>query len=215
MKIWTPLVCLAMVAGYAGTAHARPVSYAGGWMVMQKNDSDSHSVEVGYSPTSRYAIAYVGEYWRKQDWHFQGLELNWLAKRWNLPASQANIFVKSALGTAYSDAGAWDGETEPAGSLGFSVDWEDRRYYTSYESRYVEAGDIDHFFSQKARVGIAPYVGDYGDLHTWLMLEVSHNPTRPDAVLLTPMLRMFKGDYLGELGISSNGDVLFNWTVQF
>lgn len=214
MRLPMILVCLA-VAGHASAAHARPVSYAGGWMVMQSNDADSHALEVDYSPTSRYALGYLGEYWRDKDWQFHGVQANWLAKRWNMPASQANIFAKAAMGAAYSDAGGWDGKHEPAGSLSISADWEDRRFYASYESRYVEAGDIDHFFMQKARVGIAPYIGDYGDLHTWLMLEVSHNPTRPDAVTLTPMIRMFKGDYLAELGINDNGDVLFNWTVQF
>jgi len=202
-------------AWQAAPAYARPVSYAGGWMAMQTNDADSHSLEIGFSPTHRYALGYLGEYWRDGDWQFHGVNANWLAKRWNLPSSQANIYLRGAVGVAYSDFGAWDGKSEPAATLGFSADWEDRRYYTSYDNRYVEAGDIDHFLMQKARVGIAPYIGGYGDLHTWLMLEVSHNPTREDTFTLTPMVRLFKGDYLGELGISDKGDVLFNLTLQF
>lgn len=200
---------------WAVPALARPVSYPGGWTLMQLNDGSSHSLHVHYSPTARYSIGYKAEYWRESEWQFHGAQFNYLAKRWNAPASQANVYIKSGLGAAYSDAGRFDGEVNPAGFIGLAFDWEDRRYFTSYENRYTHAGNIDTFYMQKARVGIAPYIGDYGDLHTWLMLEVDHNPTRRDNVLVTPLVRFFKGEYLTEAGVSHKGDVLFNFVVRF
>jgi hypothetical protein len=187
----------------------------GGWTAMQMNDADSHNLHIHYSPTADYSIGYKAEYWRGEDWQFHGAQLNYLVKRWNQPASQANFYVKSGLGLAYSDAGTRDGDTALAAFTGVSLDWEDRRYFTSYENRYTEAGDIDSFFMQKARVGIAPYIGDYGDLHTWLMLQVDHNPSKDDEVTFTPLVRMFKGEYLGEAGISDQGDVLFNFVIRY
>lgn len=194
---------------------ARPVSYPGGWTVMQMNDMDSYNVHVHYSPTARYSIGYRGEYWRAEDWQFHGAQLNYLAKRWNAPASQANAYIKSGAGLAYSDAGDYDGRIEPAAFTGIALDWENRRLFTSYENRATYAGDIDGFFSHKARVGVAPYVGDYGDLHTWLMLQVDHQPGADDEVVFTPLVRLFKSETLAEAGISDRGDLMVNWIVRF
>jgi hypothetical protein len=152
---------------------------------------------------------------REKEWQFHGVQLNYRLKRWNMPASQANLYMKSAAGLAYSDAGVFDSESEAAGFLGVAADWEDRRYFVSYENVAYEAGDIDSFFKQKARVGIAPYIGDYGDLHTWLMLQLEHMPEADDAMTLTPLVRLFKDDYLAEAGISEDGDIMINWIVQF
>lgn len=196
-------------------ALARPVSYPGGWTVMQMNDADSHSAHIHYSPTAQYSIGYKAEYWHKKDWQFHGVQLNYLVKRWNAPATQANFYIKSAAGIAYSDYQRLDGEIEPAAFTGIAMDWETRRYFTMYENRYSYAGDIDTSFSQKARVGIAPYIGDYGDIHTWLMLQVDHNPSNEDKITVTPLVRMFKGEYLTEVGMSNKGDVLFNFVIRF
>ena len=75
--------------------------------------------------------------------------------------------------------------------------------------------DIDRFFLQSARLGIAPYIGDYGDLHTWLMVELWHIPDNDDQFTLTPLVRFFKDVHLVEVGISTDGDLLFNWIIRF
>ena len=46
-------------------------------------------------------------------------------------------------------------------------------------------------FSQKAQIGIAPYIGNYGDLHTWLMFKTDHNPETTNAITYTPYLDFF------------------------
>ncbi|MGE0754887.1 MAG: hypothetical protein AB7L92_06970 [Alphaproteobacteria bacterium] len=214
MKLHLTLGLLALMT-FAADASARPISYPGGWMLMQMNDGNMHSLEVDYSPTANYSVGYVAEYWRENDWQLHAVSLNNLIKRWNLPSSQANLYLKSAAGVAYSDFGAFDGKTEPAAFTGISADWEDRRFFTMYENHLVYAGDIDKFFMQKARVGIAPYIGDYGDLHTWLMLQVEHNPEKADHFTVTPLVRLFKGETLVEAGVSEDGDVLFNFTMIF
>lgn len=214
MRLFLTITCIAML-GLSSEALARPVSYPDGWTVMQNNDMDAHTLHVHYSPTAKYSIGYKAEYWRKEDWQFHGAQLNYLVKRWNAPASQANFYLKSGAGVAYSDYQSFDGEAEPAAFTGIALDWEDRRWFTSYENRAYYAGDIDKFFMQKARVGVAPYIGDYGDIHTWLMLQVDHNPSADDEITFTPLVRMFKGEYLAEAGVSDNGDVLFNWIIRF
>ena len=210
------LAAIYMVAlGVVTPALARPVSYPGGWTVMQMNDADAHSLHVHYSPSAKYSIGYKAEYWRDENWQFHGAQLNYLVKRWNAPASQANFYIKSAAGMAHSDFGRFDHRYEPAAFTGVALDWEDRRWFTMYENRYTYAGNIDRFFMQKARIGVAPYIGDYGDLHSWLMLQIDHNPSKRDEVTVTPLVRLFKSETLVEAGISDDGDVLFNWIVRF
>lgn len=199
----------------ANTAHARPVSYAGGTMVMTENDDDSHSLHLLYSPTATTAFGVVSEYWRNKDWWFNGAQFNWLAKRWNMPDSQANLYVMSAAGVATSDFRGFDHKSQAAGFTGIEADWEDRDYFLMYENHLVEAGDIDRFFKEKVRVGVTPYVGEYGDLHTWLMLQVEHSPEDEHPITVTPLVRLFKGSHLAEAGISNYGDIMVNYTIQF
>lgn len=206
----------AILVGLSVPAMARPVSYPGGWTAMQTNDDFSNSVHIHYSPTAQYSVGYKGEYFRQGKWQFHGVQLNNLLRRWNSRDSQANLYLKSALGFAYSDEGAFDNKSEAAGFTGIATDWENRRFFVSYENRGIYAGDIDKEFSQKARVGVAPYIGDYGDVHTWLMVQVDDNPSsEDDALTITPLVRIFKGPTLLEAGVNNNGKVLFNVVHRF
>ena len=171
---------------------ARPVSYPGGWTLMLMNDGAKNSAHVHYSPTAKTSVGYKLEYWRGEEMTLNAVQVNNLLKRWNTPDSQANLYLKSGFGVAYSDAGDFDATTSAAGFVGISADWEDRRYFVSYENRYTGAGKIADFFQQSARVGWAPYEGDYGDLHTWLMLRVEHMPEADDRFTVTPLIRVFK-----------------------
>jgi len=194
---------------------ARPVSYPGGWTTMLMNNGDMNSFHLHYSPTAKYSVGIRSAYHREDDFWHSTLQVNNLLKRWNNPDSQANLYLKSGIGVAYSDAEEFDGEIDPAVFTGIAADWEDRRYFVSYENRYMEAGDIHDGFHQSARIGIAPYIGDYGDLHTWLMLEVEHEPEADEKFTITPLIRFFKGVHLMEAGMSNQGDVLFNYVIRY
>jgi hypothetical protein len=200
----------AVMAGLAASAMARPISYPGGWMVMQENDASSNNLQLQYSPSSKYSIGYDGEYWREKEWQFHGIAINNLLNRWNNKDSQANLYLLSAGGVAYSNYGKFDGKTEIAGFTGVAVDWEDRRFFTSYANRLTYAGDIGKEFREKARIGVAPYIGEYGDLHSWLMLQFDHAPSDRHNFTVTPLVRLFKGTTLAEAGVSNRGTILIN-----
>lgn len=204
----------------ATTADARPVSYPGGWTFMQQNHGDHHSLHAHYSPTAKDSIGYRFEYWRpeqalKEDWQQHSIQWNRLVHRWNNPASQANLYLKSGIGFAHTDNQAAKGDIEPALFTGLAADWEDRRWFVSYENRANYAGDIDRSFSQSFRAGVAPYVGDYGDLHTWLMVQLDHKPGEEDAWTVTPLVRLFKGVTLVEAGVSDDGKAMVNCILRF
>ena len=195
--------------------NARPISYAGGWTIMQMNDFNRHSVHFHLSPSVKYSIGYRGEYWRKKEWQFHGTQLNYLIKRFNTPKSQANFYLKSGAGLAVSDYKSLNNKVEPNIFSGISVDWEDRQYFVSYQNRVNYNSSIDTFFLQKARIGFAPYVGDYGDFHTWVMLQVESMTKTKNKIIYTPMLRMFKGDLLAEVGLTNYKDFMFNFIKRF
>ena len=197
------------------TADARPVSYPGGWTLMLMNDGDKNTAHIHYSPTAKTSVGYKFEHWRDKDFTLNAVQMNNLLKRWNEKDSQANLYLKSGLGVAYSDADDFDGETNAAGFTGIAADWENRRFFISYENRYTEAGEIDDFYQQSARVGWAPYEGDYGDVHTWLMLQVEHSPESKDNVTVTPLVRLFKDVHLLEAGMNNRGEVLFNYVFRY
>ena len=149
-------------------------------------------------------------------WQFHGVQLNYLVKRHNAPDFAGKLFILKAVWawpTVISDLP--DGEPQPAAFTDIALDWESRRYFTSYENRAYYARDIDKFLRQKARVGIAPYLGDYDDVHSWLMLQVDHITGEGGRISFTPLIRMFKNEYLGEVGISDKGEILFNLIIRF
>ena len=206
------LLALCIVATVVPAAYARPVSYPGGWTLMLRNDAQRHWAHLHYSPTVTTSIGYKFEDWRDREFDLHALQINNLLKRWNQPDSQANVYWKSGFGLADQDAG---NGSDLAGFSGFAADWENRRYFIGYENRYTGGRSVGGFFTQSARLGWAPYAGDYGDLHTWLMLDTRHTPDADDKVIVTPLVRLFKDIHLVEMGVSHRGDVLFNYVFRY
>lgn len=203
-------VIVAAITAFSISAQARPVSYAGGWMAMTMNDGMENSNLLSYSPTARDAIGVRSDYLRDDDAWMHAINYNRLLKRWNEADSQANIYMLSGAGVATR------GDTRGAvGWLGMEADWESRRYYVGYENRVIGSGVVEESFMQRARVGVAPYIANYDGWHPWLMLQVDHRPGNDNELVVTPLLRVFNSEVLGEAGISSAGDVLFNVTTQF
>lgn len=179
---------------------------------MQSNGPLKNSIHAHYSPSYKYSVGYKAEYIRKNQIALNGVQLNNLLKRWNLPAAQGNVYLKTSAGHAKSSVG-----NEAYGFIGIAGDFETRKYFTSYENRYYKSdGNIIGHFEQSARIGMAPYVAEYGNLHTWLMLQIDHQPEfEGDEVITTPLVRLFKGLHMVEFGVSSNKRFLFNFIARF
>jgi hypothetical protein len=206
MRFYFALFALCL---FTAPALARPVSYPEGWMLMIMNDTESNAAQLNYTLTPKWALGYQHEYFRGSSTHMDAFTVDHLLKRWNMPGSQANLYIKSGAGFAYGN------ETTPAAYTGMEIDWEDRRYFTLYENRFFWADENEKFIKHKARIGIAPYIGDYGALHTWLMLQADYDAGMEDSFSLTPLVRLFKGTTLVEAGYNLDGGLLFNLTQQF
>ncbi len=194
---------------------ARPISYPGGWTVMLMNNNYKNSIHTHYSLSSKTSVGYRFEYFRENEYSLNALQINRLLKRWNEPNSQANLYIKAAIGNANSHKKKFNEKSSLAGFLGFSGDWESQRYFVSYDNRYNEAGEIDSFYQQSLRFGIAPYIGDYGDLHTWLMVKLEHIPEAHQNFSLTPHIRIFKGFHLLEVGANLKRKVMLNYIYRY
>ncbi|MCY4047724.1 MAG: hypothetical protein OXF42_06455 [Candidatus Dadabacteria bacterium] len=191
-------------------ATGRPVSYPGGWTVMQMHNRANTSVHLHYSPTARHSIGVRALHSREEDVFALMFQSNTLLGRVNRPGSQANLYLKWAAGAGFEDDKAL-----PAAFAGVSADWETRRLFVRYENRAKALGKAGKSFTQSARVGIAPYLAEFGSLHTWLMLEVAHYPETGDEIEVTPVARFFKNALLAEVGYSINGKLTLNFIRRF
>lgn len=194
---------------------ARPVSYPGGWTLMSMNSPEVNSIHIHYSPTAKYSIGYLAQYWREDKYQTHSVQLNNLLKRWNNIDSQANAYLKSGLGFAYEGSGDISDSVQPHAFSGISLDWENRRFFTQYENSFHYSGDFNKEYMQSIKLGIAPYIGEYGDLHTWFMFKIDHNPEDNDKFTATPLVRFFKDVYLLEVGYSEKKEVMVNVVVRF
>lgn len=207
------LQCLAIATGAAGllpvAGWARPISYPGGTAVMVGRDAMSDMLHADYTINKDWAVGWASTRDRDVDVDSHGPQVTrgW---RWNYPDSQANLYLNGGAGSAFVD-----GHARPSAWGGASIDWEDRRWYAQAGTSGQVVADGPDRLSQSARLGVAPYVAEAGQLHSWLMLQVDRSPSSERTWTLTPLLRQFYGDYLWEAGVSTRGDVLLNLTKTF
>lgn len=209
----------AIMALFAGTAQARPVSYPDAWTVMLKNDDSQNSAHIHYTLDTQHSLGLRLRYDREGDFTFTGAQLNRLVKRWNKPDSQANLYGRIAIGQVFDNLDNSEmrvkRETDEGLFLGISGDWETRRYFVSAAAEHWESGRFGEYSSFHSRLGIAPYVANTGALHTWIMVEGHHRPESQDKMAATALLRFFKGPSLLEVGIDDQGEPLLNYIHRF
>ena len=191
---------------------AKPLSYVGGTMVMQENDETGHTLTIDYTFDPHFALGVYSKYEinQRDDFWMVGPTLNTLIKRWNLPDGQGNIFNMTGAGMARQGS-----RNEPAAWTTMMVDYETRRLFASYEVRFMYARDIESSVWQRAYLGVAPYLANYDQLNTWMLIRLDHHPAKHDHFVVTPVLRFFYKTFWLEVGYSSNQHVMVNWTVQF
>ena len=207
----TPICGLgALALGLLATpAVAKPIAYARGTTVMG---------EYGAGTMNEVQVFYAPRYW----WSAGGgwLELksddgllerdivyvrgNVLAKRWNLPAAQANVFAWGGLGNATGSD--FSGSTL-ARNVGFQMDYETRRVYSAFRSDLMESDEFSHCIDT-LQLGWAPYEHDYDVLATWIVVQGRHyTGGLYDGTETALLLRFFKGGTWVEFGATTDGKV--------
>lgn len=209
MKLIAFLTSIFLIT-FSSAAFARAVSYPGGITVMQHNDYIANSGYLNYTINGKDSVGVKSEYERKQNITFNAAQYTRVLKRWNQEDSQGNLYFTSGAGGADVK-----NKFKSGAFAAIEGDWESRRYYIAYKGSVTKLENQNTWFREMARVGVAPYLGNYDDLQTWFILQVNHTPQLKDNFVVTPMIRLFKGAYLAEFGVSSNKTVLFNIMAFF
>jgi len=163
------LACALASLVFALPAAAKPIAFARGTTLMAEYGGGSmFETQAFYAPKYFYSAGVsalrfdADESWRTQT----QARVNYLAKRWNAPKSQANVFVYAGLGSAHNSVG----QSGFASSFGVQADYETRWLYTSARS------DLNVGLGQRIRVdtvqiGVAPYAHDYKSVATFFLLQ--------------------------------------------
>jgi len=173
---------------------ARPISYSGGSTMMAMSDDMKESIYYHYSPTYKYSVGIESVNDKFFDKDYIYLRLTYLLNRKNTKNSQRNLYFQSAISPDDLNDNFY----------GIHGDWETRRLFSGFGYKRV-INNIRDFTEQYYQVGIAPYIGEYGDFHTWVMLKSKKNSLSGDWITY-PVLKFFKGDFLVEIGYDSDLD---------
>ena len=185
--------------------HAAPMAYKGGIMFMGEYSADDVEFGANYAVTARDAF---GAMFAKQTGSTglrrstQHATYTRLAKRWNLPAAQANIWLMGNVEQVRGDGlkgsvTAW----EP----GFQVDYETTRIYAAvnwHSQRAAGANDaLVRHNATALRGGFSFYNAEYDEVQPWLIVQAKRETGWTRERSITPMLRFIHKAYFLELGV--------------
>ncbi|MDI9239121.1 hypothetical protein QLQ15_09385 [Lysobacter sp. LF1] len=205
-KQWAAFVLLGLLPALAA---AKPIAFAKGTTVMVEHGAGTmNEAQVFYAPRYWYSagggwLELDSEDGRKQR-HITYLRGNLLAKRWNMPAAQANVFVWGGLGRATGND--FEG-SDLARNIGFQADYETRRVYGAFRSDLQESDHFSHRIDT-LQLGWAPYKHDYNTLATWFVVQGRrYTGDLFDGTETAFLVRFFKGGTWVEIGATTDGKV--------
>ncbi|GAB3344871.1 hypothetical protein [Lysobacter tyrosinilyticus] len=188
-------------------AAAKPIAFANGTTAMAEYGAGTmNEVQLFHAPRYWYS---VGGGWlelnsedgRKQR-HITYLRGNLLAKRWNLPGAQANVFVWGGLGRATGND--FDGSIL-ARNAGAQFDYETRRVYGAFRSDLQESDRYSHRIDT-LQLGWAPYKHDYDTLATWFVVQGRrYTGGLVEGTETALLVRFFKRGTWVEVGATTDG----------
>lgn len=177
---------------------ARPISYSGGSTAMIFSNNLNNSIYYHFSPTYKYSLgleAIKDKYFEDSYSYFR---FTYLINRKNTQSSQRNLYFQSGINPNDFESMFY----------GIHGDWETRRIFLGFNVKRIENKN-QNYSDNSFKVGFAPYLGDYGDIHTWMMLKTKKNSIT-NQYSTYPFLRFFKGNTLFEFGYNNKT----NWDVH-
>ena len=174
-----------------GVIEARPISYSGGSTVMSNTDNMRDTFYYHYSPTYKYSLgleAVKDDYFNTD---FSYFRLTYLLNRKNTRYSQRNLYFQSGVSSKGLNNNF----------IGEHGDWETRRWFIGFGYKKV-SNDIIEYDDKFLQIGVAPYLGEYGDFHTWVMVKSKKNDLL-ESWSTFPVLKFFKGNLLIEFGYNN------------
>lgn len=217
MHPYTYWAAVALLGMLPVAATAKPIAFAKGTTVM---------AEYGAGTMNEAQLFYAPKYWYSLGGGWLELESeegttqrrityvrgNLLAKRWNLPGAQANIFVWGGLGQATGND--FSGSTSSR-NAGFQADYETRRIYSSLRSDLHESDQFSHRIDT-VQLGWAPYAHDYDGLATWIVIQGrDYTGGLYNGTEVALLVRLFKSRTWVEFGATADGNLQAMAMVNF
>ena len=178
----------------SSNVEARPISYSGGSTLMMFSDNMKDSLYYHYSPSYKYSIGIENLKDKNLRDNYSYLRFTYLINRKNSLHSQRNLYFQSGL------------SSKSGNDLFYGIhgDWETRRWFLGFDTKKVE-NRLKSYNQNHVQIGFAPYLGEYGDIHTWLMLKTKKTSIK-DKRSSYPALKFFKGNTLLEFGYNNKTD---------
>jgi hypothetical protein len=177
---------------------ARPISYSGGSTIMSFSDNIKDSLYYHYSPSYKYSVGIENIRDKYFNDNYSYVRFTYLLNRKNTENSQRNLYFQSGINS----------EGFNKSFYGMHGDWETRRLFVGFGLKETKK-KIHDYSEQYYQIGVAPYLGDYGDLHTWIMIKAKENSLE-NKWSTYPVLKFFKGNLLAEFGYSEKTE----WDVH-
>tara|TARA_Y100001970_G_scaffold27195_1_gene33035 strand:+ start:623 stop:1225 length:603 start_codon:yes stop_codon:yes gene_type:complete len=178
---------------------AHPVIFKNGKVFWITQNPSFNDIRLGVSKSNNWLIGGRLLEDRKSNETFALVNNNYLAKRWNNRNSQANLYLLSSIGFNTRNS-------KSMGTIGIHGDWEDRRFMVMQM--------IEHFSHNSAlvsntRLAYSPYAVDYSKTSTWLIAHyrIEYNNDQY-SYMFFPVIRLFKKNYLFEIGYNGNDSFL-------
>jgi hypothetical protein len=201
------LVALPAVSG--------PMGFKESTMSMGDFSPNWQEAFVNYALTSKDAIGAEALYARSDDKRlireYTGLTYTRLAKRWNMPHAQANVWLVGGVSALKGNDFVG---TRTMLSPGVLLDYETTRVYVAATARMYRATNLNHDYAS-VRAGFSFYEVDYDQVQPWFIVEARRMKGLSDKLELTPMLRLIHNRYFIEAGISTDKNARFNFMFIF
>ena len=206
-----------VLAGAGAISQAKPIAFAHGTTVMAEYGAGTmNEAQVFYAPKYFYSLG--GGYLElESDIDGRRREIiytraNYLVKRWNMEAAQANVFVWGGLGQAYVSE---TNDRTFTWNAGAQVDYETRRIYSSLKTDLQRSNAFSHRIDT-LQLGLAPYEHDIDTLATWFVLQGRrYTGGIHDGTEWALLLRLFKGGAWIEAGATDDGKLQAMAMVNF
>ena len=187
MGILNKTIIILLLVVTTDIAFSRPISWSGGSTIMYKTNSMYSSYYYHYSPVYKYSLGleYIND--RHFNDQYINLKTTYLLGRKNTKSSQANLYLTGGVST----------KSKNNHFYGVHGDWETRRLFTSF-SVINKDTDVKDYTENELIFGVAPYLGEYNDLHTWVMVKAKKDTIKNNWETY-PFMKFFKGDSLVEI----------------
>lgn len=201
-------------------ARAHPVFFADGFGLNVFSAPDKTEAYAAYTLTHRFALGarYFGfrtdQKMGSPDETYVLAQASFLLKRWNENAAQGNIYLEAAGGSASFSHEGSSTVVRPAVMYAVEADWENRRLYTLGKLSYLKASEHPAVNTAMLRAGFAPYLADFDELNSWVILEAETQLKNNGSTTLTPFVRVFYKNVLAELGYGLDGGFRFNFMTH-